>query len=91
MTCPTILLFLRVFVAAVKLLKSRCPAAVEYTHTERDWWEGFMKYAVEVGSRAMTCIQIFIKIGKHSKVNKGYIESTDTSTAWRSHKPTLNF
>jgi hypothetical protein len=32
-----------------------------YRHT--DWWKGFMKYAVEVGSGAMTYIQSFIKIG----------------------------
>jgi hypothetical protein len=32
-----------------------------YRHT--DWWEGFMKYTVEVGSGAMIHIPSFIKIG----------------------------
>jgi hypothetical protein len=32
-------------------------------HTETDWWEGFMKFAVEMGSGAMIYIPSFIKIG----------------------------
>jgi hypothetical protein len=27
-----------------------------------DWWEGFMKYTVEMGSTSMIYIQSFIKI-----------------------------
>jgi hypothetical protein len=33
------------------------------THTDTDWWEGFMKYAVEMGSGAMIYIPSLIKIG----------------------------
>jgi hypothetical protein len=32
-----------------------------YTHT--DWWEGFMKYIIEMGSGAIIYIPSFIKIG----------------------------
>jgi hypothetical protein len=33
------------------------------THTDTDWWEGFMKHAVEMDSGAMIYIWSFIKIG----------------------------
>jgi hypothetical protein len=33
----------------------------KYRHT--DWWKGFMKYAVEMGSGVMIYIPIFIKTG----------------------------
>jgi hypothetical protein len=63
-----------VFVAAVTFSPSRCLATNEgqtYRHT--DWWEGFMKNAVEMGSGAM--IYIYTKVHKdwfrHSKVNGG--------------------
>jgi hypothetical protein len=32
-------------------------------HMQTDWWEGFMKYAVEMGSDAMIYIPSFIKTG----------------------------
>jgi hypothetical protein len=34
-----------------------------FTYRHTNWWEGFMKYAVEMGSGAMTFIPSFIKIG----------------------------
>jgi hypothetical protein len=43
-----------VFVAAVTFLPSRCLAT--------DWWEVFMKYAVQMGSGAMIYIPSFMKI-----------------------------
>jgi hypothetical protein len=44
---------------------SRCLATIEgYTYRHTDWWEGFMKYAAEMGSWwAMIYIPSFIKIG----------------------------
>jgi hypothetical protein len=33
------------------------------THPDTDWWEGFMKYAFELGSGAVIYIPSFIKIG----------------------------
>jgi hypothetical protein len=50
-----------VFIAALTFLPSRCLA----THTYRciDWWEGFRKYAVEMGSGAMIYVPSFIKPG----------------------------
>jgi hypothetical protein len=49
-----------------------------------------MKYAVEMGSGAMTYIPSFIKIGSAivNFIRRGY---TDSQTAWRSHKPTFTF
>jgi hypothetical protein len=34
-----------------------------YTCRRKDWWEGFVKYAVEMGSGAMIYILCLIKIG----------------------------
>jgi hypothetical protein len=34
----------------------------EHIHTDTDWWEGFTKYAVEMGSSATICVPSFIKI-----------------------------
>jgi hypothetical protein len=45
-----------------------------------------MKYAVEIGSGAMTYISIFIKTG--SGIQKVIAGCTDTQTEWRSHKLT---
>jgi hypothetical protein len=54
----------RVFIVAVTFLPSCCPAMiVGYTYRHTDRLEGFMNYAVEMGSGAMTYIAIFIKIG----------------------------
>jgi hypothetical protein len=48
-----------VFVAMVTFLLSLCLATLGgYT----DRWEGFMKYTIEIGSRAMIYIPSFIKI-----------------------------
>jgi hypothetical protein len=51
-----------------------------YTYRHTDWWEGFMQYAVEMGSGAMIYIPSFIQIGSGiQKMMEGY---TDTQTAW---------
>jgi hypothetical protein len=44
---------------------------VGYTYTHTYWREGFMNYAVEMGSGAMVYIPSFVKIGWfcHSKVD----------------------
>jgi hypothetical protein len=34
-----------------------------YTYGHEDWWQGFMKYAVEMGSVAMIYIPSSMKIG----------------------------
>jgi hypothetical protein len=61
---PTIILLLSVFFAAGTCLPSRWLATIQgYTYKYGDWWERFMKYAIEMGSGAMICILIFIKIG----------------------------
>jgi hypothetical protein len=53
-----------VFVAAVMFLPNRCLATIgEYTYKHTDWREGFMKYAVEMGSGAIIYIPSFIKTG----------------------------
>jgi hypothetical protein len=42
------------------------------THIDKDWWEGFKKYAVEMGSGAMIYIPSFYKDWlRYSKINKG--------------------
>jgi hypothetical protein len=48
------------------------------THADIDLWEVFMKYAVEMGSGAITYIPSFIKIG--SVIQK--LIGGDTQTAW---------
>jgi hypothetical protein len=66
-THPKILLLLCVVVAAGMCLSSLCLAKTgcihiqTYTHT--DWWEGFMKYAVQMDSGAMISKSSFVKIG----------------------------
>jgi hypothetical protein len=53
-----------VYVAAVTCLPRRCPATIKgYTFKHTDSWEGFMKYAVEMGSGTTIYIPSFIKIG----------------------------
>jgi hypothetical protein len=53
-----------VFVAAVTFLPNRCLATIGgFTYRHTDWWEGFMKYGVEMGSGAMVYIPSLIKIG----------------------------
>jgi hypothetical protein len=51
-------------------------------HTNRDWWEGFKKYAIEMGSSAMIFIPSFVKIG--SGIQK-LIGGIHRHTAWRSY------
>jgi hypothetical protein len=49
--------------------------------------EGFVKYAVDIGSVAMMNIQSFIKTGSGiRKLLGGY---TEAQREWRSYKPTL--
>jgi hypothetical protein len=68
-TPQTILIFFHVFVAAGKFLPSSCLATTEaYTYRHTDWREGFMKYAIEMGSGVMIYIPSFIKIG--SRIQK---------------------
>jgi hypothetical protein len=44
-------------------LPSCCLATVrEYTYRDTDWWKGFRKHAVEMGSGALVYIPIFIQI-----------------------------
>jgi hypothetical protein len=51
-----------VFVAAVTSLPSRYLATIGgYTYRHTDWLEGFIKYAVEMGSGAMIYTPSFIK------------------------------
>jgi hypothetical protein len=50
-------------VAAVTFSPSRCLTIGEYTYRHTDWCEGFMKYAVKMGSGAMIYIPSFMKIG----------------------------
>jgi hypothetical protein len=54
-----------------------------------DWWEGFMKYAIKIGSRTMICIPNFTKI--YSGIQKLIWEEGFTDTAWWSYKPTHSF
>jgi hypothetical protein len=87
-TRPTILLLLRLFVAAVTFLSSRCLPTIEGIHRLMG---GFMKYAVEMGSGAIIYVHTKFRYDwfRHSKVNReGF---TDTQTALRSHKPTFIF
>jgi hypothetical protein len=44
-----------------------------YTHRHTEWWVGFMKYAVEMGSGSMIYIPSFIKIGSGTKILLGGI------------------
>lgn len=61
--CTTIILLFHVFVAVQMCLLSCCLATVRgYTCGHKDCCEGFMMYAVEVGSRSMIYILSFIKI-----------------------------
>jgi hypothetical protein len=76
---PKILLLLSVFVAAGTCLPSRYLATIGgYTYRHTDKWEGFMKYAVEMGSGAMiyTYIPSFIKTG--SAIQKSIGGDTQT-------------
>jgi hypothetical protein len=79
------------FVAAVKVLPNRYLATITdfdtkplpnngmgYTYRHTDSWEGFMNYAVEIGSGA-TCVPSFIKIGSEiQKLIGGIRRHTDS-------------
>jgi hypothetical protein len=60
-THPTILLFLRVLVAAGTCLPGRCLATLSGIHTQTD--EGFTKYAFKMALGAIVYITDIIKIG----------------------------
>jgi hypothetical protein len=77
----------RVFVAAETCLPSICLATIGEIHiqTHTDLWEGFMKYAVEMGSGAMIYIPSFIYIGSSIQTLMG----GDTHIHRGSHKPTF--
>jgi hypothetical protein len=60
MTHPTILLLLRVFVAAGTCLPGRCLATLGVIHRLMG---RFMKYVAEIGSGVMIYIRSFIKTG----------------------------
>jgi hypothetical protein len=65
-----------VFIAAVTFLRSRGLAKMGDTRIDTDWWEGFIMYAIEIGSGAMICIPSFIKIG--SGIQKLIMGDTQT-------------
>jgi hypothetical protein len=88
-TCPTILLLLHVFLAIGAYLPSCCVAAkgrihvtepfpshgkgdTHYRHT--DWWEGFMKYAVEMGSGAMILSRAWVCAWLRRRVWIGWLD-----------------
>jgi hypothetical protein len=68
------------------VLPNRCLATIGiYTYRHTDWWEGFAKYAVEMGSDAMIYIARFITIG--SGIQKlmgggGYTDSMVIANAY---------
>jgi hypothetical protein len=66
-----------VFVTAVNFSPNRCVATIGgYTYRHIDQWEGFMKYAVEMGSDAMIYIPSIIKTGSGiQKLIKGDIHT----------------
>jgi branched-subunit amino acid transport protein len=68
-----------IFVAAATFLLSRCLATIRgYTYRYTDWWERFMKYAVEMGSVAIVYIPSFIKSGSSiQKLMWGIHKHTD--------------
>jgi hypothetical protein len=58
---------------------------------DTDKWEGFMKYAVEMGSGAIIYIPSFIKISSIIRrlIGEEIHRRRDTQKAWWSHKPTF--
>jgi hypothetical protein len=78
---PTVLLLLCVYVVAGTCLPSRCLATIGRIHIQTQrLLEGFMTYAVEMGSVATIYIPSFIKIGSgiQKLMGGGF---TDTQTA----------
>jgi hypothetical protein len=81
MTCPTILLLLCALIAVGTSLLSHClddRGGYKYRHT--DWWEGFRKYGIELGSGALIYIHMeFHKVWfRHSKVDRRGDTHTDS-------------
>jgi hypothetical protein len=56
-------------------------------HKHADLWEGFMKYAVEVGSDAMIYVPRFIKIG--SGIQKLMQRGNTHIDTWQRGDPSL--
>jgi hypothetical protein len=52
----TIILLFRVFVAAGTFLQTRCLATMEDTHEDTESREGFLKYAIKIGSSAINYV-----------------------------------
>jgi hypothetical protein len=77
-----------VFVAALTFLPDRCLATIRgYT---KDWWEGFIKYAFEMGSGAMIYVPSLTKTGSaNQKMHGG--GGGHRHIAWWSHKHALIF
>jgi hypothetical protein len=52
----------------VTFILNHCLAPTEgYAYRHTDWWEGFMKYAVEIGLVAILFIPSFTNIGSAIK------------------------
>jgi hypothetical protein len=67
-------------------------AVGKYTYRHKDWCEGFMKYAFEMGSDAEIYIPSFIKIDSGiQKLIRGDTQTHGYTAEWRSHKPTFIF
>jgi hypothetical protein len=71
------------FVSAGTCIPSRCLATIWGTQIRnKEGWEGFIEYAVEIASGAMICTSIFMKIGSGIQKLKEVIHGhTDTQTA----------
>jgi hypothetical protein len=77
-----------VFIDAVKVLPIRCLATIEDIYRRTDWWEGFMKYAVEIDSCSIMYIATIIKI---DSIIQKLMGGDNTQTASWSHIPTFIF
>jgi hypothetical protein len=80
-----------IFLVALSSLRSRCLSTViVYTYRHTGWWEGFMKYAVQMSSGAMIYVhtKFYKDWFKYSKSNR---KRVFRHTAWWSHKPILIF
>jgi hypothetical protein len=74
-------LLCRCLAREMRFLRSRCLSTRGgYTRRHTDWWEGFMKYAVEMGTGATTHIPSFIKIGL---AIQNWLGGIHRQTAWR--------
>jgi hypothetical protein len=76
-----------VYVLLVTFLLSSCPAMTQgNTCRHTGWWEGFMKYGVQMGSGSMILVPNFIEWLWHWKISRrrGFKERL---AAWWSHRP----